>query len=252
MTESETPTRPRIKWRELVAIWLVITVISIVGSLVIIPHLMPRAAADTMHLVILTMLVFSISAAPVGAMVWATMAYGVRNWRHTGNQDEPPPDGPPIRGNSVVTIVWTSVSSLLCIFLCVWGLSALAADNAAAGKATMHVDVQAQQWIWTFHYPGTNVTSESLYLPEGRTVTFDVTSLDVTHGFWIVQMGIKIDANPGEVTTISVTPDKLGTFDVRCSELCGLYHAFMTAQVHIVTPAQYSTWMRAQSGGASA
>ncbi len=68
---------------------------------------------------------------------------------------------------------------------------------------------------------------DELYLPVNRPVVFRVTSEDVIHSFWVVQMGIKVDATPGETTTTEVTPDKLGIFDVRCAELCGLLHADM-------------------------
>jgi len=232
----------RIRWGELAVIWLVLTVITVVGSLTIIPRLMPRAASNSMHLTILTVVVFSIAAAPVGSFVYAVAAYGLRHW-HGGSGDEPPADGPPLRGNNPITVVWLVTSTFLCVFLLVWGLAALSADDAAASRSSMTVDVTGQQWLWTFHYPGTSITTESLYLPINRTVTFDVTSLDVVHGFWILPMGIKIDANPGVTTTVTVTPNKLGTFDVRCSELCGLYHAYMTAQVHVVTPGQYRAWL---------
>lgn len=245
MTNEQNGTKGKINWRELIAVWLILTVITVVGSLTIIPHLMPRPASTSMHLSILTVVVFSIAAAPVGSMVYAVAAYGLRHW-YGGSGDEPPADGPPIRGNNAVLVVWLTTSTLLCVFLLVWGLAALSSDSSAASRSTLTVDVTGQQWLWTFHYPGTTVTTENLYLPEGKTVTFNVTSLDVIHGFWITQMGIKIDANPGETTTISVTPNKLGTFDVRCSEFCGLYHAFMTSQVHVVTPTQYSTWLQSQ------
>ena len=59
---------------------------------------------------------------------------------------------------------------------------------------------------------------------------FNVTSVDVTHGFWPVALGVQVDANPGVVTVIRATPDKLGRFTVRCSQLCGLYHSFMNSQ----------------------
>jgi cytochrome c oxidase subunit 2 len=236
----------KVRWGEMIVVWLVLTAIAVVGSLTIIPHLMPRPASTNMHLTILTIVVFSLLAAPVGSLVYAVAAYGLRNW-NSGSGDEPPSDGPPIRGNNFITIVWIVTSTFLCVVLLVWGLAALASDNAAgAGRPTLKVDVTAQQWLWTFHYPGTSVTTQELYLPEGKTVTFDVTSVDVIHGFWILQMGVKVDANPGEVTTISVTPDKLGTFDIRCSELCGLYHAYMTAQVHVVTPSRFTSWLQAQ------
>lgn len=243
---EENDTKGKIRWGEMIAVWLVLTAIAVVGSLTIIPHLMPRPASTNMHLSILTVVVFSVLAAPVGCLVYAVAAYGLRNWS-VGSGAAPPTDGPPIRGNNFITIVWIVTSTFLCVVLLVWGLAALASDNASgAGRPALKVDVTGQQWLWTFHYPGTAVTSNELYLPEGKSVTFDVTSLDVVHGFWIVQMGVKVDANPGEVTTISVTPDKLGSFDVRCSELCGLYHAFMTAQVHVVTPSQFSTWLQSQ------
>ena len=235
----------KIRWSELIIVWLILTIIALFGSLVVIPHLMPRPASSAMHLNILTMVVFSCSAAPVGSMVYAVAAYGLRHW-DGGSGSEPPSDGPALRGNNAVTAVWLVTSTLLCVFLLIWGLGALFTDASAASHSQLTVDVTGQQWLWTFHYPGTSVTTEDLYLPDNKTVTFDVTSLDVVHGFWITQMGIKIDANPGVTTTVSVTPDKLGVFDVRCSELCGLYHAFMTASVHVVTPTQFQVWLTSQ------
>jgi cytochrome c oxidase subunit 2 len=61
-------------------------------------------------------------------------------------------------------------------------------------------------------------------------------------------MGIKVDANPGEVTTTSVVPNKLGVFDVRCAELCGLLHADMETNAHVVTAEAFSSWLTANGG----
>jgi cytochrome c oxidase subunit 2 len=63
-------------------------------------------------------------------------------------------------------------------------------------------------------------------------------------------MGIKVDANPGEVTETSVKPDKLGVFDVRCAELCGLLHADMQTTAHVVTSDQFDSWLSANGGHA--
>ena len=155
-------------------------------------------------------------------------------------------DGPPIRGHTVVQTIWVLTSSALCLFLVIWGLAAMQATTTTANNA-MVVDVTGQQWLWTFSYPGAGgVSSDVLYLPVNHPVEFHVTSLDVVHSFWIVQMGIKIDANPGEITYIGVTPDRLGTFNVRCAELCGIYHAYMQAQVRVVNAASFSSWLGAQ------
>ena len=60
------------------------------------------------------------------------------------------------------------------------------------------MDVTGQQWTWTFDYPDSGgVGSDTLYLPVNQRVVFHVTSKDVIHSFWIVQMGVKVDANPG-------------------------------------------------------
>ena len=81
-----------------------------------------------------------------------------------------------------------------------------------------------------------------------RPVVFHVTSKDVIHSFWVVQMGIKVDANPGEQTQTSVVPDKLGRFDIRCAELCGLLHADMETYAHVVTPTAFAQWVTANGG----
>jgi len=89
-----------------------------------------------------------------------------------------------------------------------------------------------------------------LVLPDNRTIVFHVTSEDVTHGFWPVELGVQVDANPNVVTTIQATTNKLGTFTVRCSQLCGLYHSFMYASGAVVTPQAFAVWLHAH--GASA
>ena len=90
------------------------------------------------------------------------------------------------------------------------------------------------------------MTTHDLVVPEGRQVQFNVTSVDVTHGFWPVQFGDQIDANPGFITRITVQPNTLGTFDVRCSQLCGLYHSYMYAPGKVVTPTAFPHGSRSQ------
>jgi cytochrome c oxidase subunit II len=225
-------------------LWGILTIVGVLIGLFGPSHLMPKSMSPNMHLTILTMVVFTVAAAPVAAGVYAAAIYVLRNWTHKG--DEPPPPAKPVRENGVVVATWTSISVLLTLFLLIWGLGALAEDNASASSNPLIVNVIAQQWVWTFQYPGTHVESNSLYLPKGREVEFHVSSEDVTHGFWIVQMGVQVDANPGVITTIHTTPNVLGTFNVRCEQFCGLNHAFMDALGDVVTPQQFSAWLAAQ------
>lgn len=238
--------------RGVLAIWAVMTVLLAIFSRYVIAHLMGPAASPTMHAVENTMTVFSIAASPVAAVVWAVALYSLLKWRHPG-KEQPPTDGPAIRGNNPVTAVWVVVSSLLCIFLLIWGLAAMqSVTAAAASRVPLEVDVTGQQWLWSFSYPGRQkIESDQIYLPINQPTVFHVTSKDVIHSFWIVAMGVKVDANPGAVTKANVTPNKLGVYDIRCAELCGLLHADMETTVHVVSAEEFETWVRAQTVPAS-
>ena len=88
--------------------------------------------------------------------------------------------------------------------------------------------------------------SEVLHLPVDRPVVFHVTSKDVKHSFWIVQLGVKVDANPGVFTETAVTPNKVGIFDIRCAELCGLLHAYMQNKVIVESKEDFDKWIASQ------
>ena len=73
---------------------------------------------------------------------------------------------------------------------------------------------------------------------------FNVTSLDVIHSFWAYQLGVKADANPDYNNVAYTTPQQLGSFTVRCDELCGLWHGAMYNSGAVVTPQQFESWAR--------
>ena len=47
------------------------------------------------------------------------------------------------------------------------------------------------------------------------------------HSFWAYQLGVKADANPGVNNVAYVTTKGPLTFNVRCAELCGVWHGYM-------------------------
>jgi cytochrome c oxidase subunit 2 len=109
------------------------------------------------------------------------------------------------------------------------------------------VQVIGQQWQFTYRYPQFGgMETTQLLLPSNRTIEFNVTSLDVIHSFWAYQLGVKADANPN-VNNVAYTDTKseLGSFTVRCSELCGIWHGAMYNYGHIVTPAAFNAWATA-------
>ena len=72
------------------------------------------------------------------------------------------------------------------------------AKPAGAAHA-LQVQVIGQQWLWTFRYPGYGgvETTDARRCRSDREVEFHVTSLDVVHSFWAIELGVKADAVPG-------------------------------------------------------
>jgi cytochrome c oxidase subunit 2 len=179
-------------------------------------------------------------------------------------------DGPPMLGNTPVQIAWVAISSILVIFLAIVGIVTLTSSQAAqavgqpgrsigqggqTGSGTaggsgseMQVQVIAQQWYFTYRYADYGgVETTHLYLPLDRPVELHVTSLDIVHSFWAYQLGVKADANPGVDNVFHVTPQKTGSFQVRCAELCGLWHGNMAdSSGQVVSQADFDTWIAQQ------
>ncbi len=201
-------------------------------------------ASEVMASVKSLMGIFTWAASPVAGLVAALALTSLMGKRHYG--DNPPPDADhEIRNSPRAAATWLVVSTLLCLFALITGLVVLQKDSESILDAkAININVTGQQWVWNFDYPESKgVRSEVLYLPVNRPVVFHITSKDVKHSFWVVQMGIKMDANPGYVTETAVTPNKIGVFDVRCAELCGLLHAYMQNKVHVVSQADYDAWL---------
>jgi cytochrome c oxidase subunit II len=78
-------------------------------------------------------------------------------------------------------------------------------------------------------------------------VILDIQSTDVIHSWWIPKLGGKVDAVPGYTTYTWFKAPKAGAvYHGQCAQLCGRQHAYMTAQVKVVSPAAYSKWAAAQ------
>jgi len=225
-------------------IWLVLTTIGVLIGIYAPHHLLTTFLSPEGGDVWATMVFFTVLAAPVAGFTYAVAIYSLLAWRHKGGDpDVPPPDGQPQRGNGPVTILWLGISTFLVVVLLFWGITVWSAQQITHPN-TLQVKVTGQQWVWTYSYPGTGVETRTLDLPINRPVQFNITSEDVTHGFWPAALGVQVDANPGVITVIRSTPNKLGGFTVQCSQLCGLYHAFMNNKGAVVTPKQFASWLQ--------
>jgi len=178
------------------------------------------------------------------AIVVAAILYSVVVFRAAPDDDS---DGPPIHGHTGLEIAWTIVPTLLVTAIGISSTIVLSNDDAL-GKNVLRINVTAQQFAWSFSYPeANNLTSATLMLPKDRSVQLVFTSKDVIHSFWVPQFGQKEDTVPGMHTKLHISPDRLGTFPVICTELCGLGHATMRSTAIVMTPAAFDKWIAAQT-----
>ncbi len=152
-------------------------------------------------------------------------------------------DGPPTHGNTKLEIIWTVAPAILLAVVAVWAYLVLS-DNEALAKDRVVINVTAQQFAWEFYYPAGQVGSGDLHVPLGKQVELKMVSKDVIHDFYVVQFRVKQDVVPGITTKIVFNPDRLGTFQVICAELCGVGHGVMRSRVIVQTPDEYEAWLK--------
>jgi cytochrome c oxidase subunit II len=182
------------------------------------------------------------------AVVAAAMIYSVLRFRVAEDDLE---DGPPIHGHTGLEITWTVIPFVLVTAIAIVSAIVLSRNDAQA-KDTLHINVTAQQFAFTFSYPDAkNATSPVLRLPEGRSVELYMRSLDVIHSVFVPQFSVKEDIVPGLVTQLHITPTRVGTFPLECTELCGLGHSLMRSQAIVMTPTAFDTWLKQQEKSAA-
>ena len=192
-----------------------------------------------------------------------------------------PQDGPRFpRGDWRFEAAWTV--AITCIF---FGLS-LAGEKLwsqmklhDAEPNALHVEVTGMQFQWYFRYAGADgklgridpqryarpnegnplgidpedpagrddIVSSALVLPAGRDVMLTLRAQDVIHSLFIPAMRFKQDAVPGMEIHARFKPMQTGTYEIACTQLCGLGHYRMRAAVRVVSEVEFARWLKEQS-----
>ncbi|HEX5157060.1 MAG TPA: cytochrome c oxidase subunit II [Ktedonobacterales bacterium] len=237
-------------------IWLVATIVGLaiawlIGTQLVDWGTIPAIASNRATDVDQVLGLFTLLSIPVFMLVVVFGGYAVFQFRSQGRPDR---DGPATRGHMPTQVTWVVISIILVVFLFGYGLVFYNQIQSASASDVLVVHVNGEQWLWNYSYPqyGDNAYSTTLVLPVNRPVRFDITSTDVQHSFWIPAFAVKQDAVPGQTTHISATPTQLGTYEVRCAELCGVYHSYMETPVQVVTPDFFDSWIATLQAGQSA
>jgi cytochrome c oxidase subunit 2 len=177
--------------------------------------------------------------------------------------------------NTLLEVAWTVIPVVILVIIAIPSFKLLYYE-AEIPPADVHLKVIGKQWYWTYEYPQSNFGFDSqgltsveaaageqpdrsaaagkprllgvdnpLYLPVNKVIEVTTVGADVIHSWALPEMGVKMDAVPGRLNHTWFKATRTGVFYGQCSELCGVRHAFMPIEVHIVTDAEYAAWLAA-------
>ena len=222
--------------------------------------------ADQIHSLYLIILYI---AAVVFVIVEGALVYSVYKFRakkvRTAAQ---------IHGNTRLEIGWTIAAAVILLVLTVVTFvklpsilnppnssapfleSSLAQPSPPNGKK-LTICVQGRQYIWRYVYGAAcehnpfalklPYSYQEMVVPAGTVVVLSISSIDVIHSWWVPSLGGKVDAVPGYTTYTWFKAKGPALYHGQCAQLCGRQHAFMTALVQVVSPADYQAWLQRQS-----
>jgi cytochrome c oxidase subunit 2 len=196
----------------------------------------------------------------ISLLVLALLAYVVYRFNERTN-----PVASRTAHNGPLEIAWTVVPALVLVVIAVPSFRLLS-QQLVIPAPDMTLKVTASQWHWNYGYPKSDggfsfdslikedkdlkpgdirllSVDNAAYVPVGKIVEVDVVSQDVIHSFSVPSFGIKIDAVPGRLNKTWFKADHEGVFYGQCSNICGIDHAFMPIEVHVVSPDAYQAWL---------
>jgi cytochrome o ubiquinol oxidase subunit II len=160
-----------------------------------------------------------------------TRARYLPNWEYSGR---------------IELVVW-SVPALTVIL--VGGVAWLGAHHLDPAKPIegrsepLTIQAVSLDWKWLFIYPDHKVaTINTLTVPAGVPLQFQLTSASVMNAFFIPQFGSMIYTMNGMATRLNLRADTPGTFQGLSAQFSGDGFADMHFDVHVVPSEQFSKW----------
>ncbi len=166
--------------------------------------------------------------------------------------------------NIAIEVVWTVIPIIILVVIAIPSFRLLKMAEHSP-SADMTIKVVGSQWFWSYSYPDHGNFEFDSYMiqdadlkpgqlrllevdnrivvPQGATIKFLITAMDVLHSFSVPAFGIKTDAVPGKINETWVKVEKKGVFYGQCSELCGVKHGFMPIAVEVVSKEEFEQWI---------
>lgn len=224
---------------------VVLTVLLILGAGQV--RLLPVAASAQAQPIDQLFRLMFFAIAFLFALIVVFMLYSIVVFRRKKDDES---DARHIEGNTKLEITWTTIPLIIVLGLSFLGARSLAEVERPDPKP-LEVNVIGLQWTWRFEYPRYGIVSNEMVLPVNKQAILYLSSTDVIHSFWVPEFRVKQDLLPGGeefVRTLRITPTEIGSYKVRCAELCGIRHAYMESPVIVVSQADFDVWVAQQTG----
>jgi len=165
--------------------------------------------------------------------------------------------------NVMLEVLWTVVPCLILVVIAVPSFKLLYKEETIP-KADVTLKAIGYQWYWGYEYPDEKIAFESVMIedkdlkvgqprllatdtkvvvPVNKVIKVLITSADVNHAWAVPAFGVKRDAIKGRINETWFKAEKEGIYYGQCSELCGIKHAFMPIEVHVVSEEKYASWL---------
>jgi cytochrome c oxidase subunit 2 len=92
-----------------------------------------------------------------------------------------------------------------------------------------------------------DIVTAELGIPVNREVHLLMHSKDVGHSFFVRELRIQQDFVPGLDVSVHFTANKVGRYEIVCTQLCGLGHYNMKAYLNVMSQADYDAWIKQQA-----
>jgi cytochrome c oxidase subunit 2 len=162
-----------------------------------------------------------------------------------------------VEGSTRAEIIWTSIPAVILVSLAIFSqpLWSRIKDSDTYPANASRLGLEAKQFEWHVTYPGPDaklgtdddfMKKDSIHLVVDRDYVLEMTARDVVHSFFVPAFRLKQDIVPGMNIKLWVRPTRTGSFELACSELCGLGHYRMRGVVIVESPAEYAAWLASQ------
>ena len=84
---------------------------------------------------------------------------------------------------------------------------------------------------------------KAMVVPVNKKIRLLLTAGDVIHSWWVPELYVKKDANPGFINEAWFEATETGIYRGQCTELCGRGHGFMPIVVVVTTQEDYEKWL---------